>query len=92
MNNRRTLSIYTSLQFYLLICTKLKKAKKDNAKKTRTEPTKEKSHWKLTFGCSSETDSTETDADMHSLPSLYYSSDENVDSLENELQPIYFLR
>ncbi len=49
------------------------------------EPKKGKSYWKLTFGSSSETDSTDTDADMHSLSSSDHFSDEDVDPLENEL-------
>ncbi len=62
--------------------------KKDNAKKIHTEPQNRKSHWKLIFGSSSETDSTDTDADMHSLSSADHCSDEGVDSLKNELWPI----
>ncbi len=64
-----------------------KKAKKSNENKTCTEPKIKKSYWTLTFSSDLETDSTDTDADMHSLSSSDHCNDD-VDSLENERRPI----
>ncbi len=65
-------------------------AKKGTAKKTSTEPTKGKSHWKLTFDSNLETDGTDTNADMHSLTSSNQYSYEEVDCLENKLRLILY--